>query len=65
MSELDSDRRYRLLQTIEGHQSFLTCTDLSQVLIDSDKESLSGFVGEYNLFEVNQAHITRVDTIFK
>jgi DNA replication and repair protein RecF len=60
MSELDGDRRYRLLQTIEDYQSFLTCTDLSQVLIGCDNRGLADFIEEYTLFNVQQAKLTQV-----
>lgn len=33
MSELDVERRQRLLEALQGHQVFITCTDSEQVLL--------------------------------
>lgn len=62
MSELDSSRRFRLLQTIDKHQSFITCTDLSQVLHEcgSDASSLADIVDDYSIFEVDNATVTEI-----
>ncbi len=62
MSELDSGRRYRLLQSIDKHQSFITCTDLSQVLRGYVTETYSpaDIVDDYSIFEVDRATVTKV-----
>lgn len=61
MSELDSSRRHSLLKTIEGQQSFITCTDLAQVLniCGPDSEDLTAAFGEYAIFEVEQATVSK------
>ncbi|HHU07462.1 MAG TPA: DNA replication/repair protein RecF [Clostridiaceae bacterium] len=62
MSELDGSRRYRLLQTIDKHQSFITSTELSQVLHGQDTKtsSLADIVDDYSIFEVDNATVTKI-----
>ncbi len=55
MSELDSNRRESLIKVIKGHQVFITCTDISQVMPPdgSEEDNLENIA----IYSVNNAEV--------
>ena len=66
MSELDENRRQRLLENIHDAQVFVTCTDARQVVHDMKPKPCpsSGdcdILSKFNFFSVNQGQVQSVD----
>lgn len=63
MSELDESRRARLMEVVQGHQVFITCTDPGQIAADGGAGGCAtGWSGPLHYYQVRQGKINPLES---